>query len=773
MASSKHVWGIDIGHSAVKALRCKVHEDGFWLVADAFDYIEYPKLLTQAEANPEQMVRDALSEFLSRNDLKGDSVAISVPGQAGLSRFFKAPPVEAKRIPDIVRYEAKQQIPFPLEDVVWDFQTMPGSQEFEGISMDSEVGIFAMKRDQVFRSLQPFNDADIDIDFVQLTPISLYNFVSHDLLPNNPLNEEYDPENQPDSVAVISMGTETTDLVITNGFRVWQRSLPIGGNHFTKKLTAELKLTFAKAEHLKKNAREAEDPKLIFQAMRPVFNDFVTELQRSIGFFQTLDRKAKITKIVPIGNAMKMPGLVSYLGKNLSYDVVEVEGFQKMTGTDVTSAPAFHDHVLSFPSCYGLCLQGLKKSVLQTNLLPQEIVVERLVRGKKPWAIGAVAALFLACIVNYSFHAIARNSAFNKEFDDSITQVTNAENTSGTHKSTDSRQLAEAQKLKEIGAYVVGNAENRRLWPELMRAISVALPVDPTVPAGQVSDKPINERPDLYIESIENEYFPDLSKWYSEDVKEKFRETIERRLTLRKEAEEQAVREAAAAEAGAEEGDEPPVEEIVEPAGGEESFNEEGDETLTVEDEGELAGPTGSGWVIQLKGLHYHNSIKEKILADSDAQYVRDTLLNNLDSGSLMLPDKSGQMVSVSMRDLGISHALIIADSPPTDVLVKNPDYKDPVLPDPNDPSSAPGTGLNPALNSGVGPGSGTLIDDPDNPRKITVQVYEFSIQFCWQETPLSVRLENERLAALAESEAEGEFGDEALETEEEIGVEE
>ena len=48
---------------------------------------------------------------------------------------------------------------------------------------------------------------------------------------------------------VISLGTDTTDLVMTNGYRVWQRSIPIGGNHFTKALTKELKLTFAKAEH--------------------------------------------------------------------------------------------------------------------------------------------------------------------------------------------------------------------------------------------------------------------------------------------------------------------------------------------------------------------------------------------------------------------------------------------------------------------------------------------------------------------------------------------
>ena len=88
---------------------------------------------------------------------------------------------------------------------------------------------------------------------------------------------------------------------------------------------------------------------------------------------------------------------------------------------------------------------------------------------------------FSPCVINYSFHAVARNSVFIKEFDDSIGKVSSAESTSASHKSTDASQLAHAQKLKEIGAYVVGNAENRRLWPELMRAISVALPVDPTV----------------------------------------------------------------------------------------------------------------------------------------------------------------------------------------------------------------------------------------------------------------------------------------------------
>ena len=40
------------------------------------------------------------------------------------------------------------------------------------------------------------------------------------------------PQDPPESTVVISLGTDTTDLVVTNGYRVWQRNIPIGGNHF-------------------------------------------------------------------------------------------------------------------------------------------------------------------------------------------------------------------------------------------------------------------------------------------------------------------------------------------------------------------------------------------------------------------------------------------------------------------------------------------------------------------------------------------------------------
>src|SRR3989304_7651658 len=128
MAKSSAVWGVDVGQGGLKAPRCRPHEkDDNRIVVEAFDYIEYPKILTQPEANRDELIKEALDQFISRNDLAGESVAIAVPGQSGLARFIKLPPVERKKIPDIVKYEAQQQIPFALEDGVWDYQPLVGS----------------------------------------------------------------------------------------------------------------------------------------------------------------------------------------------------------------------------------------------------------------------------------------------------------------------------------------------------------------------------------------------------------------------------------------------------------------------------------------------------------------------------------------------------------------------------------------------------------------------------------------------------------------------
>src|SRR5262245_53744958 len=187
MANQPGVWGIDLGQCALKAIR--LEEIDGQVTATAFDYVEHPKILSQPDADPEQLTRDALEKFLSRNKVKGDQVVISVPGQSGLARFVKLPPVEEKKINDIVRFEAKQQIPFPLDEVVWDYQKLGAGSVTDGYAMETEIGLFAMKREMVNRYLDHFNDVHVDIHVVQMAPLALVNFTAHDLLDKNAAEE--------------------------------------------------------------------------------------------------------------------------------------------------------------------------------------------------------------------------------------------------------------------------------------------------------------------------------------------------------------------------------------------------------------------------------------------------------------------------------------------------------------------------------------------------------------------------------------------------------
>jgi type IV pilus assembly protein PilM len=470
------VWGIDLGQCGLKAIR--LQEIDGQIVATAFDYVEHPKILSQPDADPDQLTREALDKFLSRNNLRGDLVAISVPGQSGLARFVKLPPVEEKKIADIVRFEAKQQIPFNLEEVVWDYQKIGSGIVTDGFAMETEIGLFAMKRDMVSRYLQHFKDVNVDVHIVQMAPLALCNYVSFDLLGKGVTPEgEGGGGSDKRCVVALDIGADSSNLVITDGERIiWQRPIPLGGNHFTRALTKDLKLTFAKAEHLKRNATKSPDLKKILAALRPVLNDFVGEVQRSLGYFTNTHRDAHIEYMMGLGNAFRLPGLQKFLSEKLQLEVKKLNKMERIDGDQVVAQQAFTENVLTFGVAYGLALQGLKRARLLTNLLPHEIRVERLVKAKKPFAVAAAAALLFAGLGLALSYGLEYRTYGNKRVVDSVeaakTKTKEAQTARSAFEAAKKKFKDEEDAMKTI---VAGQFE-RDNWPELLKFVSAAIP---------------------------------------------------------------------------------------------------------------------------------------------------------------------------------------------------------------------------------------------------------------------------------------------------------
>ncbi len=649
MAKSKSVWGIDIGQAALKALRCSKNEDGT-IVASSFDYIEYPKLLSQADADPDELVKEALETFLERNDLQGDSVAMSVSGQAGLSRFFRPPPVDAKTLPDIVKYEVKQQIPFPIEDVIWDWQRLGGTKS-DDLIVDAEVGLFAIKRDSVFAALRPFNEAGIEVDIIQLAPLSIFNVIFHDVLGEIPEPDEIDPDNPPEALVVLSLGTDSTDLIISNGVKLWLRNIPIGGNHFTRQLSREMKLTHAKAEHLKRNVRqmaENEDvAKRVFQSMRPVFNDLVTEIQRSLTFYNGIEKNARIERVVLLGNAARLPGLRQYLTKQLELDIVKLNNFKSLHGDAVIKEKAFADNMLSYAPCYGLCLQGLHSSLLQTNLLPKEIVKERLIRAKKPWVLAAVAAIVAGMSLGYLFSILSWwrvderfAQAGGPTWKAAFSEIEQKANLSKNFVNKDSDQTQTLVRLNKISSELADESESPATMAEFMSAIYQVLPKDEHNVNGILDPvkRPFDQRNEIYINSIETEAFWDLSTW-RDKIRNRFDAQFERFLTI-----EQARSGVRAA---------PPLA-IVE-------------HDLTT-----------NGWVVELHAHHFHNNREQRMRSEHQMEFVRRTLLKNLLEktvklpGEKMNPDGTYALEDFKLSDIGVFYPTVVSDRDIVRVTIPN-----------------------------------------------------------------------------------------------------
>jgi type IV pilus assembly protein PilM len=488
MVNQPGVWGIEVGQCAFKAIRLEA--TGNDVTATNFDYIEHPKILSQPDADPDQLTREALAKFLERNSVRGDTVVLGVPGQSGLARFVKLPPVEEKKINDIVRFEAKQQIPFPLDEVIWDFQKVGSGIVTDGFAMETEIGLFAMKRDMIHRALVHFLETNVEVHVIQMAPLALCNYMSYDLLGSDGgkktiddkkstnVKETADKTFKRKCIVALDIGADGSTLVITDADRIiWQRSIPPGGNHFTRALTKELKLTFAKAEHLKRNATKSPDLKRILAALKPVLNEFVGEVQRSLNYFTNTHRDAHIEYMIGLGNAFRLPGLQKFLAEKLQLDVRKLQKLENVEGDSVLSDPVFSNNVLSFATVYGLALQGMKKGKIQTNLLPTDIQFARMIRAKKPWAVAAAAALLIGFTGTALGTKLQNDAIFGEQVKEAKKEAEKLAKQAKDWDTEFNKQKAEVEANQNAIKSLMAGKEERLNWMLLNRFVNDCLPV--------------------------------------------------------------------------------------------------------------------------------------------------------------------------------------------------------------------------------------------------------------------------------------------------------
>ncbi len=510
-AETGRVWAIDIGNNSLKAL-CLSTERGVVEVI-GFDNIQHGKILSSGDikdAERDELIALTLRKFVTKYDLSMEDIVVSVPSQNSFARFVTLPPVESKRIPEMVKFEAVQQIPFGIDDVQWDWQLMS-----EPDSSEIKVGIFAIKNEVVNSSLENLNREDIQVGYVQMAPMALYNYLLYD-------RPDY-VNSDSQATVVINIGAETTDLVVCTKSSVWQRCILIGGNAFTKAIADAFRLNFDKAEKLKRTAPVSKYARQIFQAMRPVFTELASEVQRSLNFYNSSEPNTKIVRVVALGGGTKMRGLLKYIQQTLQIPVERPDSFKRLAMGAGVKPAKFLENVSDFGIVYGLALQGLGLARIESNLLPRNVARSMAWASKGKYFIAAAIMLLIVSLlcwlrIGIDTMSYAKNGQIRQINNNTIRQIEDVENTVDNQNRIAEERNATIEKEFEI-------FDRRQVIPLLHELIISALPNAQNTPdqkdlyeafaSGDVEDMlkyPRKDRKQIFITNMSINYTNNLAK---------------------------------------------------------------------------------------------------------------------------------------------------------------------------------------------------------------------------------------------------------------------
>ena len=271
-------------------------------------------------------------------------------------------------------------------------------------------------------------------------------------------------------------------------------------------------------------------------------------------------------------------------------------------------------------------LQGLREAAIRTNLLPREIMKDRMIRAKKPWAVGAAAALLLGCTISYFGYWRAWNAVLQENyFAPAVARANEVVNAADGYESSFTKAKDDYKKTGDVGQSLVPSAERRERRLEVWRALNLALPKDEgELPAD------VTKRKSLNILSVQAQHLEDVTSWYT------------------------GVKEFDKAEPKAAPPPPPPPAEGAEVA-------EAAPPPPEPTPEAEVTGPTGPGWIIALRGYHFHN---DKVhLETSKENYVRQTIIRELKSGKLTIPEQDrapGGPSEIDLKKLGLLFPVVV-----------------------------------------------------------------------------------------------------------------
>ncbi|HEY1718646.1 MAG TPA: type IV pilus assembly protein PilM, partial [Verrucomicrobiae bacterium] len=359
------------------------------------------------EATREAAILKALQETLVEKGVKARSVNVCAPGFHVFSKFVKLPPVDANKVTQIIQYEAQQNVPFPLAEVVWDYQIM-GSAPDGAL----EVLLVAIKSDIVEGLFRVAAQAKLQLQLCDASPAALCNAF------------RYNYGDIEDCTMLLDIGAKTSNLLFFEKGKVFSRSINLGANAITQDFANEAKLKFDEAEKIKiaegfvslggaYEEPENEHQKIISKVARQFMTKLHIQVNQTIQFYRGQQGGAAPQRLFLSGGASIMPYTAQFFKEKLSSEKfsIEVEYFNPFRNVQIDPSVNLEELARvahSFGEIVGLGLRNLANCPVEMNLMPDSTLRWQALNEKKPYFIATVFSLVLVALaIGFLFQELA------------------------------------------------------------------------------------------------------------------------------------------------------------------------------------------------------------------------------------------------------------------------------------------------------------------------------------------------------------------------------
>jgi type IV pilus assembly protein PilM len=394
MLNAKSFLALDLGASTLKVAGFEPNEAGGLRLV----YYSFRALGPDAmqESTREAAIQKALAEVLAEAGTGSKQANVCAPGFHVFSKFVKLPPVDNSKVPQIIQYEAQQNVPFPLEEVVWDYQILGATPTGE-----LEVLLVAIKSEIVEGLFRTTEKAGLKLGVVDVSPAALANAF------------RYNYGDLEGCTMLLDIGAKTSNLLFFDKDNVYARGINIGAHSITVDFAKESKLSYDAAEEFKISQgfvslggayEEPDDPgqQAISKIARQVMTRLHIQVNQTIQFYRGQQGGAAPVRLFLSGGASAMPYTAQFFAEKLN---LPVEYFNPLRNVQIDPSVNLEElakvgHQMG--ELVGLGLRNLAHCPVELNLMPKSAVKGREFGAKKPYFIATMACV-VAIVWAYGF----------------------------------------------------------------------------------------------------------------------------------------------------------------------------------------------------------------------------------------------------------------------------------------------------------------------------------------------------------------------------------